>query len=975
MKVKTSKTKSQRFGRAEANIERPEKVTRRSANIEGDRDATISKAANEAARATLEIQPHALTVPQTNFEGLSSLDNAANPAIGGFIFPPDTVGDVGPNHYVQATNLLFRVFTKAGAPLTPTQPISALFTAMGGRCATTDNGDPIVLYDSFADRWIVTQFVVDGAAPLGQCFAISQTPDPTGAYYTYDFVYPVNKFNDYPKFGVWPDGYYFTVNQFTLPGVAPFRGVGVGAFDRAKVLAGDPTASQIFFDLESSFPFAASLLPSDADGLVPPPANAPNIMSYFAANEFGDPEGDALVFFAFDADFAVPANSTFTPQGFVPVAAFNPLTPPGLDDIEQPAPAAANAALDAVGDRLMHRLQYRRIGAEEVLAVNHTVNAGTGTTLATYRAGVRYYELRRMTGNIGLFAIRNQQTYAPGTDTHERWMASAATDNQGNLALGYSIVDGSLATPLFPGIRYTGRTVNAAANTLDQTEQTLQAGSGVQTNAGSRWGDYSSLNVDPNDDCTFFYTQEYYQTTDPPEFPLLPPFGVNWQTRIGSFRFTECTAPPKGTLIVNVTDCDNGQPIEGAAITIDNNLYGTVLANGSFSTQLTPGTYTVTISAPNSTGSVTRTVTITNGGTTTLNECLSGVSDPDPVGAGLTLVSESCPPANGGADPGERVTVSLAVRNRSDFASMNLTGTLQASANVLAPSGPQNYDNIPPGGTASRNFTFTVNGTCGDTITLTLQLEGEVSRTVTYTLPLGGLVTSPVFSENFDSVTPPALPAGWTTVVTGTPPATPTPTPAPPAPWRTINTPASFVDTPPNSAATTDNRFVATSSLISPTIAIPASSGANSGAQLTFKNFFNLEPGFDGGVLEISISGGAFQDVIAAGGSFVTGGYTGTLSTGFGNPLPGRQAWTGNSGGFITSIVNLPNSAEGQNVQFRWRMGNDNEVEVANGGWRIDTISISSADRVCNTACAGAPASAPLQCSHAAVGIQSPTSL
>ena len=352
MEVPTSKSISKRLGKVETNTETPEKVTRRSANIEGDYDATLNEDAKsgENARSGSEIQLDLLTTPQANFEGLSNLDNAANPAIAGFVFPPDTVGDVGPNHYVQATNLLFRVFSKAGAPLTPTQPISVLFTALGGRCATNDDGDPIVLYDSLADRWIITQFVVSGIAPLGQCFAVSQTADPTGAYFTYDFVYPVNKFNDYPKFGVWPNGYFFTANQFNLAGTA-FLGVGVGAFDREKVLRGDPTAGQIFFDLETTFPFAASVLPSDADGLVPPPAGAPNIMSYFAANEFGDPEGDALVFFNFNADFANPMASTFTSAGNIPVAAFNPITPAGRDDIEQPAPAAATAALDSIGDR------------------------------------------------------------------------------------------------------------------------------------------------------------------------------------------------------------------------------------------------------------------------------------------------------------------------------------------------------------------------------------------------------------------------------------------------------------------------------------------------------------------------------------------------------------------------------------------------------------------------------------------------
>ncbi|MDQ3174167.1 MAG: hypothetical protein M3Q91_10735 [Acidobacteriota bacterium] len=931
-------TESIRKNRPE-NVEFPEKVVSPPLSGITDSEQSLTASVQESVP-----EPN-IPAPSSTFEGLSNQDNFNE--YGFRVLPPDTVGDVGPTQYVQAVNLLFRVYDKnTGAPLTPPRRISTLFASLGGRCATRNDGDPIVLYDSFANRWMISQFIAGGPPPLGQCIAISKTSDATGAYFVYDFVAHNNKFGDYPKYGVWPDAYYSAVNQFA-PG---FAGVGVFAYDREKMLRGDPTASYIYFDLVGLTSRVRSMLPSDADGLNPPPAGAPNIFTNFNANEFLGDSGDSLLLFEFRPDFDTPANSTFTERADSPlaVAAFDPLNPPGFDEIEQPLPSNGTTdALDSLSDRLMHRFQYRDFGSYEAFTVTHTVNAGHRTpgflpTIAQYRAGIRYYELRRNPPG-GNFTVREQATFAPGTDTIERWMGSAAMDNQGNLAVGYSVT--SRADNVFPGIRYAGRLVNDPLGGLSQGETVLQNGTFVQLSAASRWGDYSAMTVDPTDDCTFYYTQEYYQADNPATV-------AEWQTRVGNFKFTECTAQPKGTLTVNVTDCDNGQPLAGSAITIDNNLYGTVLANGSFSTQLAPGTYTVTISDPNATGHITRTVTITNGGTITLTECLSGLSDP--VGAGLTLVDESCPPANGAPDPGERVTVSLAIRNTSDFAALNLTGTLQSSANVIAPSGPQNYGDLAPGATASRNYSFTANGNCGDAITLTLLLQegSTVVGTVNYTIVLGALVTTSMGVENFDGVVAPALPPGWTTSVTGTPPPLPTPPPPPPAPWTTINTPSNFVDTPPNSAATTDNAFVATSTLVSPVIGpLPDPSGVNSGVRLTFRNFFNLEPGFDGGVLEISINGGAFQDIIAAGGSFVSGGYTGTLDTGFGNPLPGRQAWTGNSGGFITSTVTLPNSAEGQNVQFRWRMGNDSIVEVANGGWRIDTISISSNTRVCNPAC------------------------
>ncbi|HLE64193.1 MAG TPA: hypothetical protein VI750_13675, partial [Pyrinomonadaceae bacterium] len=513
---------SMRFGKAEANLERPEKVISPALSGHVDFEETSRLKGSAAAREFMANIPS----PVVNFEGLSSQDNADVPAIGGYVFPPDTVGDVGPTQYVQATNLLFRVFDKTGIPLSEKAPISALFGQLGPPCSNADDGDPIVLYDSMADRWIITQFVVSGAAPLSQCFAISQTGDATGSYFLYRFVMPNNKFNDYPKFGVWPDGYYLSNNQFNLSGTA-FLGVGAFALDRAKILAGDPAAGFIYFDLQPSHPSARGMLPSDADGLNPPPPGSPNIFAYFNADEFAGDAGDSLRLFGFHADFVLPSNSTFIERSDspLPVAAFNPLNPVGLDDIEQPPPSGATSALDSISDRLMHRLQYRNFGNYEVLTTNHTVNVGTGNTLAAHQAGIRYYELRRSLPD-GPWAVREQATFAPDTDN--RWMCSSAMDNQGNLALGYSIS----STTTFPGIRYAGRLVDDPLGGLSQGESTLMSGSGVQTNTGSRWGDYSSMSVDPTDDCTFWYTQEYYQTTDPTA--TTSPFGVNWQTRVGS---------------------------------------------------------------------------------------------------------------------------------------------------------------------------------------------------------------------------------------------------------------------------------------------------------------------------------------------------------------------------------------------------------------------------------------------------------
>lgn len=309
--------------------------------------------------------------------------------------------------------------------------------------------------------------------------------------------------------------------------------------------------------------------------------------------------------------------------------------------------------------------------------------------------------------------------------------------------------------------------------------------------------------------------------------------------------------------------------------------------------------------------------------------------------AGATLVSESCTPANGAIDPGETVTVSLCVQNVGTTATTNLVGTLQATGGVTNPSGPQNYGALPPGGPpVCRNFTFTANGACGTTITATLQMQDGATNlgNVTYTFTLG--TQKVAFAENFDGVTAPALPAGWVAQpVIGAACSSGTT-----RPWRTATSPN---DTAPNSASAPDPNCVNDIRLDSPTIAITTNQ-----AQLTFRNNFDVESTFDGGVLEISIAGGAFQDIIAAGGSFVTGGYNGTISTAFSSPIGGRQAWTGNSAGFITTTVNLPAAADDQNIVLRWRMATDSSI--ADVGWHIDTIRITDGFECC-TAAAGGP--------------------
>ena len=294
-----------------------------------------------------------------------------------------------------------------------------------------------------------------------------------------------------------------------------------------------------------------------------------------------------------------------------------------------------------------------------------------------------------------------------------------------------------------------------------------------------------------------------------------------------------------------------------------------------------------------------------------------------------TLAAENCPPGNGVIDPGETVTVNFRLTNSVSISTTNLTATLLVTNGIVSPSAPQNYGALVGGSAAvTKAFSFMATGQCGGTITATLQLTDGTNAfgNVSATFPLGSARVP--LSENFDSVTPPALPSGWT-LASG----------VGPTPWQTTS---AARDTVPNSAFAPDVAFVSDNSLVSPPISILTSS-----AQLVFRHNYNLESTFDGGALEISVNGGLFTDILTAGGSFAGGGYNGTISTCCGNPLGGRQGWTGASSGFVTTTVNLPATLAGQSVQLRWRAGCDSSV--ANTGWYVDTVSVSDGLSCCSS--------------------------
>jgi hypothetical protein len=377
---------------------------------------------------------------------------------------------------------------------------NTLWAGFGGGCETNNDGDPIAQYDKAANRWVLTQFSVS-TTPYLQCVAVSTTSDATGTYNRYAFSYGNTQFPDYPKLGVWPDAYYVTYNIFNNG--STFGGAKACAFDRAAMIAGS-AATQVCFQLSTSF---GGLLPSDLDGSTAPPVGTPDFFLNFGSN--------SLRLWKFHVDFATPTLSTFTGPTTIPVAAFSAACSGGGTCIPQPN---TRQKLDSLADRLMYRLAYRKFGDHESLVVNHSVSVG-GNKRSTV-TGIRWYELRDPSGTPTVF---QQGTFSP--DSASRWMGSIAMDKVGDIALGYSVS----SSTVFPSIRYTGRVPTDPTGTL-QSENSILISSGSQLSNLSRWGDYSSLTVDPVDDCTFWYTTEYLKSSGT----------FNWSTRIASFKFPGC---------------------------------------------------------------------------------------------------------------------------------------------------------------------------------------------------------------------------------------------------------------------------------------------------------------------------------------------------------------------------------------------------------------------------------------------------
>ncbi len=830
------------------------------------------------------LAPAAMPAPILNFDGIPFPGVACNCA------PPDTNGEVGDTQYVQMVNEGLQVFNKAtGASVLGPVGISTLWAGFGGVCETSGFGDPIVVYDQLANRWVVSQFA-GASIPTNHCVAVSQTNDATGAWFRYDFTLGTNFF-DYPKMSVWPDAYYLAENVFNAAGTA-YLGPQPFALNRAAMLTGAPAT----FITPGLQPISLGfMLSADLDGSLLPPAGAPNPwLSAFGAT---------WSVYRFHVDWGTPANSTWTLGGNLTPAGFTEICPATRSCVPQ---LGTTSGLDAIGDRPMFRLVYRRF------ADNHEALLGNRTVSSSAVAGIRWWEINNATSGTPSFV--QESTYQP--DTTWRWMGSIAMDTVGNVALGFSASSASIN----PQIRYAGRLFNDPANTLAQGEATLHAGTGSQSGTGNRWGDYSDMTVDPVDDCTFWYTNEYYSTTTT----------FNWRTRIGNFKFPNCSLSPTFTLAVTPDPQSICAPANGvytvnvgsvsgfnSPVTLGatGNPGGTTVGFSANPVTPLPGSSTLTIGNTGAATAGPYTINVTGSAAGPINLNTNVTLNVFTAAAGApTLLT----PANGATNQALSPTFTWSAMPQA--ATYTLEVATDAAFTSIVHTGSGIATTTYSGATLNSNTVYywrvrAVNA-CGNSANSagfsfsTLALPGDC-----------GIGTTPniLFTENFETGA-----AGWAHSGTGDTWALSTANPH-------GGTTSYFAADP---ATVSDQR------LVSPPIAIPA---GNPPVVMKFWNWQHMETRtggcFDGGILEISTDGGTTWAQLG-GANLLTDPYDGPISASFSNPLANLNAWCGNNPQpYLNSIVDVTSYA-GQTVNFRFRLGSDNSV--SRPGWHIDDVAVQN---------------------------------
>jgi hypothetical protein len=431
---------------------------------------------------------------------------------------------VGDTQVVQWVNVCYAVFDKStGALIAGPLAGTNFWKGFGAPCETSNDGDIIIQWDKSNHRWLASQNVFS-PTPYMTCIAVSQTADATGKYFRYAFPQP--GFPDYPKWGLTRSVYYQTQNDFGAND--GFQGVNVCAYDATLMLKGSNKATQVcILDNSNGTLFDDSMLPADDDSTQPTDDGSdsggagPEVLLGSIDNFF---PGDTHVYeYVFTVDFKNPANSTLAGvNGSMPISvpAFNLalcISGPFLTTACVPQPNTT-ARLDTLGDRLMYRLARFDDGqGQQHFLLTHSVNNTTAVA-------ARWYEFRAPEGSTGLSLHQSGQT---PDDGHYRWMGSVAMDKMGDIAIGYS--RSSAAPHDHPSIYYAGQTAGDPVGTTE-TEALIKQGSGSQPDTGNRWGDYSSMALDGNDSCTFWYTTEYYPKTK----------SFSWATWLASLKFPLC---------------------------------------------------------------------------------------------------------------------------------------------------------------------------------------------------------------------------------------------------------------------------------------------------------------------------------------------------------------------------------------------------------------------------------------------------
>jgi hypothetical protein len=628
--------------------------------------------------------------------------------------PSDSNMAIGPNYIVEVVNVQFAVYNKTGTTIAGPTDIQTLFNPLGGNCGGTV-GDPIVLYDRQADRWVIT--MIGAASSYAECVAVSQTNNPAGSYYLYGYSFGSN-LNDYDKLSTWAtasnSAYLATYNIFQ--DAETFIGADLCGLDRTKMLAGDSSAAQLCQMTPSS---EFGYLPSDMDGPTPPVDGTPGLYISWFDNDPGQ-----LYLRSLTLDFAT-ATATLSPATSIAVANDSYACSDGGQCIPQ---EGTSQTLDSLGDRLMYRFAIRHFPDHDRAVVNHAVANGS-------QVAVRWYEIYDPAGSV---TLNQQGTFAP--DSTYRWMASLAEDQNMDIGLGYSASSSSI----YPGIRFTGRVPTDPLGTME-TEANILTGTGAQVGSDAyRWGDYTAMQVDPSDDCTFWYVDQYQQINGT----------FDWDTNISSFIFSGCGVQnPNFSLSANpgsVTVAQGNSVTSTITVNDEDGFSGSVQLSASglpsgvtaqFVPNPTTTTSTLTLSASGSAATGTVTVTVSgvsgtlNNSTTlslTVNPVVTGVAvSPTALSFSTTVVGATSKAKTTTLTNSSSATLDISsITTSGDFAQS--TSTKPCGATLAAGKSCVIDVTFTPTQTGSRTGTLSVNDNASNSPqTVTLSGTGEAQAALT----------------------------------------------------------------------------------------------------------------------------------------------------------------------------------------------------------------------------------------------------